>query len=100
MEEREKKNHSNGSICIYVCTKQVMHKQLLTICLLMSSQPPSSGCSSIQFPTSLQGFVHMKPHGMEYPFVQFRSDVLILSPHISLGSPRPSLAGEYKKLKK
>ena len=33
----------------------------------------------IQFPTSLQGFVHMKSHGMEYPFVQFRSAVLVLS---------------------
>ena len=83
---------------IYIHThthiKQMMHKQLLTTHQLMLTQSPSSSYSPGQ---PFSSFPHIMLYDMEYPFHQFRSAVLVLSP--SLCRPQPaSLARQYEKL--
>lgn len=89
-----------------VCTKQVMHKELLSTYTLIPCKSPSSGFSPRQFLTIFQGFLLlllgffcMMSYAIEYPFDQFRSAVQVLSPPISL-CPRASLLAEQcKKLR-
>ena len=98
--KKEKKfNSYDKYVYVYIYTTnnaQAIAYYLLTDVQIAHEQWQEAWWTSIFFKLSF----HVMSYGMEYPFVQFRSDVLILSPHISLGSPRPSLAGEYKKLKK
>lgn len=53
--------------------------------------------SPIQHPTVL--LFNIKLHGMEYPFVHFRSDFLVLSATGSLCSPGSLMAGQREKWK-
>ena len=58
----------------------MMHKQLLTIHWLMSSQPSSSGGKPNKLPSLFKLPFLMMSYGMEYHFGHFRSAVLVLSP--------------------
>lgn len=59
---------------LYLCTSAIAHYQLtnaqtvLKQCLLPAASSPQFCC-----------FFHMMSHGMDFPFHEFRSTVLILS---------------------
>ena len=83
-------------IYVYTCLQNKQRiMQLLTTPQLMPSQSLSCGCQSLSsgcypnhLPAVLQ-FFHLMIYGMEYPFGQFRSAVLVLSPPSSLGFSCP-----------
>jgi len=79
-------------------TKHVTHMQLLTTHRLMPSQTPSS--SWFLWPTLTVLLFSMMPYGTEYPFGQFRSALLVLSPPATLCIPNSSLAGQCEEMKK
>lgn len=65
-------------VCIYIY-KQVTHTQLLTTHPAMLSQSPSRSCSPSQ-QHCFSRFFWVMMFGMEYPYGQFRSAVLVPSP--------------------
>ena len=63
-----------------------------------TNQSSTTAARPSQLPSVLY-FFHMMSYGMEYPFGQFRSAILVLPPPSSLCSSVPFLAGQYEKLK-
>ena len=64
----------------------------------LPSQSLISECPSANS-TQCYSFVHTMSYGIEDPFGQFRSAVLVLFPPSFLCPSAPSLAGQYEKLR-
>lgn len=66
---------------IFIYTKQMMNKEIAHHLPTNTQPDPNSDCAPLPLTNSTQfySFFHMMPYGMDYPFGQFRSLVLVLS---------------------